>query len=293
MLVGLIGPSSSGKTLSALRMASGMVSGTNKRTTLIDTENGRCLHYADRFDFDRIALDAPYSPERYCEAVGLALDASPGALVIDQASFEHNGEGGVLDQAESFLEAKCGDDWKKRDKLKMVSFAKPKQQRRKLNLLLERASNTCPIIVCYRGADKIKPETGKGVVQMGLQPETTSPLIFEMSAQLLLPAGCNGVPKLYSDNPYECKHIKVPDYLAHIFPDGEQLTEETGARLAEWARGDTIRRFDEARDLIESVATLDDLRAVWNDVNKRKREFSAAEFAKLAEMKDQRKGELS
>src|SRR5690606_360286 len=39
------------------------------------------------------------------------------------------------------------------------------------------------------------------------------------------------------ENPGERLAVKRNDQLAHIVPDGAQLSQEIGARLAEWARG--------------------------------------------------------
>jgi RecA/RadA recombinase len=63
----LVGGSGSGKTFSALRMASGIAG--DQPFAFIDTENRRGLHYADQFKFDHADLRAPFRPEAYLEAI--------------------------------------------------------------------------------------------------------------------------------------------------------------------------------------------------------------------------------
>src|SRR6516164_9578510 len=59
LLIGLMGPSSSGKTYSALRLATGIQRVTGGEIYCIDTESRRMLHYADSFKFRHIQFDAP------------------------------------------------------------------------------------------------------------------------------------------------------------------------------------------------------------------------------------------
>lgn len=84
----LAGPSGSGKSYTALRVATGMARKANSRVAAIDTENGRIRYYANEFDFDDMTLDEPYSPEKYIEAIDEAVDAGYKVLIIDGISNE-------------------------------------------------------------------------------------------------------------------------------------------------------------------------------------------------------------
>lgn len=95
--IAISGISNSGKTYSALTLASGM----GKKIILIDTENGSASLYANRFNFDVIELTPPYSVERYMEAIKIAEDENPDVLIIDSISHEWSGEGGLLQLKES------------------------------------------------------------------------------------------------------------------------------------------------------------------------------------------------
>lgn len=88
------GPTGSGKTLSALLIASGL---STKRIALIDTEHHSAELYADDFDFDHAPLDPPYNPGRYIERINAAAAAGYDVLIIDSFSHAWEGDGGVLE----------------------------------------------------------------------------------------------------------------------------------------------------------------------------------------------------
>ena len=89
----LLGSSGSGKTYSALRLASGL----GQKIAVIDTERGSASLYADKFDFDVLELEPPYTPQKYIEAIVSAEKAGYDVLIIDSLSHAWAGEGGLLD----------------------------------------------------------------------------------------------------------------------------------------------------------------------------------------------------
>lgn len=82
------GSSGSGKTYSALRLATGLAGKAGSRIAYIDTENGRARYYANEFDFDCIELEEPFKPDKYIEAIDAAIRAGYKVLVIDSISHE-------------------------------------------------------------------------------------------------------------------------------------------------------------------------------------------------------------
>ena len=90
----LTGPAGTGKTYSALAIASGMGS----KIAVIDTENRSASLYSDRFSFDVLELTPPFTVERYVEAMRAAVDAGYDVLIVDSASHQWAGEGGILDK---------------------------------------------------------------------------------------------------------------------------------------------------------------------------------------------------
>lgn len=95
MRVALAGPSGSGKTYSALLLASGMTDWS--KIALIDTENGSGDLYAHLGSYNVITLDAPFTPERYIQAIDACEKAGMEVIVIDSISHEWEGKGGILD----------------------------------------------------------------------------------------------------------------------------------------------------------------------------------------------------
>src|SRR5262252_654278 len=151
LLVGLVGPSSSGKTKSALRLASGMRSVFGGKIWGVDTEGRRMAHYADEFDFEHAEFNPPFSSLDYLgmlQTLG-AANSGEGVIIIDSASHEHEGEGGMLEMQEQEITRIAGPDanYAKREACKFAAWVKPKQQRTALITWLERC-NLC-VIFCF------------------------------------------------------------------------------------------------------------------------------------------------
>src|SRR5262249_55759525 len=97
-LIGIYAESGAGKTLSALLLARGFV-GAHGKIGMIETEGGRGEAYADD---DRVApylvrpIRGDFAPVEYGKAITEAEQAGLDALIIDSASHEWEGAGGVL-----------------------------------------------------------------------------------------------------------------------------------------------------------------------------------------------------
>jgi len=109
--IGLSAPSGAGKTYSALLLASGIASSWDK-IALIDTESGSGELYAHLGDYNVIQLEAPFSPERYIEAIQACEEAGMEVIIIDSTSHEWEGKGGCLEINESIAQSKFrGNTW--------------------------------------------------------------------------------------------------------------------------------------------------------------------------------------
>src|SRR6266705_1541530 len=236
LLIGLTGPSGSGKTYSALRLATGMRRALGGELFVIDTEARRALHYADLFQFRHVDFQPPHGPLDYLAAIEHCLARGAKVIVIDSATHEHSGIGGVIDQSEKWLDDKCGDDWKERERMQMLSWVKPKQQRKRLNARIVQLGVNA--IFCYRAIDKVKPMKGEEPVKLGWMPETTSPLHYEMTVRFLLEPGSAGVPTLQPEHAAEKLMVKDPAQFSGWWKPGEPLSEEMGERMARWAAGE-------------------------------------------------------
>ena len=84
------GSSGSGKTYSALRLATGLAKKCGSEIAAIDTEAGRIRYYANEFDFSDMQLTEPFTPEKYIDAINDAVSSGFKVLIIDSISHEWN-----------------------------------------------------------------------------------------------------------------------------------------------------------------------------------------------------------
>lgn len=96
--IAIDGPSGSGKTYTSLIAAKALAG--NGRIAVIDTERGSASLYSDKFDFDVLELNPPYSPDVYQGAIKAAENGGYSVIVIDSLSHAWEGEGGALDMAD-------------------------------------------------------------------------------------------------------------------------------------------------------------------------------------------------
>lgn len=236
MLVGLVGASGSGKTYSALRLATGMQRATGGKIFYIDTEAKRALHYADEFDFEHVHFEPPFGPLDYLTVIEYCKGQGAEIIVIDSMSHEHEGPGGVLEMHDEQVKKLSGGDFRKADRVNMLAWAKPKAERRRLiNEILRLGVNG---IFCFRAKDKIKPVKGKDVLHLGWQPIAGEEFVYEMTVNCLLYPNSGGVPTWQPDEKAENAMIKPPPKkLLSLFSAVGPLSEDIGEGLAAWAAG--------------------------------------------------------
>ena len=228
LLILLAGGTASGKTESAMRLATGLAGG--QPFAVIDTEAGRALHKADDYRFKHAELDEPFTPERYTEAIKAADAAGFPVIVIDSGSHEYEGVGGVLDiQAAEF--ERMGS----KEGARMASWIEPKRRHKRFVQELLRV--TAHVILNLRAQDQIEitKQDGKTVVRPkesligaeGWIPICEKRLPFEATISLLLLQSNPGVPV----------PIKLERRHIDLVPLDRPLDEQVGASLAEWAAG--------------------------------------------------------
>jgi hypothetical protein len=205
--LGISGASGSGKTWSALEIATGM----GGKIGMIDTESGRGELYGNDFQYDIIRLEAPYSPDRYIEAIKTFEKSGYDIVIIDSLSHAWTGEGGVL----SIVEKNGGqfqNGWK---------VGTPKQ-----NALVDALINSkMHILITLRVKSEYvveKNEKGKNEPRkIGLSPVQRDGLEYEFT--------------VFMD-------IDNQQHIAHITKDNTKLfdqqyikpSKEMGIKLMEW-----------------------------------------------------------
>lgn len=250
LLVGLMGPSGGGKTFSALRLATGIQRVTGGDIYGVDTEARRMLHYADRFRFKHVPFGAPFGSVDYLEVLRFCVAKGAKTIVVDSMSHEHEGPGGLIDLHEQELDRLAGSDWSKREKMNMLAWSAPKAARRKLiNGILQLPAN---FIFCFRAKQSAKPgknAEGKSVViPQGFVPIAGEEFVFEQTLCALLLPGASGVPTWDSDLPGERMMTKLPLQFRDLFARSRALDEDTGEKMAVWARGGATPRAPAVQD---------------------------------------------
>ena len=220
LFVSLTGGTNSGKTFSALRLARG-IAGPDGKIAVLDTEGGRTLHLKETFGFDANVMDPPFRPERFATAAKEAEGAGYGCLLIDSFSMEWVGLGGVLDWQVAEHQAMGG-----KDSAKGASWIKPKMAHKAMVYsLLQRRM---PIVFSIRGEETFVPPKDKIFKAI-----TNKQFPFEVTVSFRLESERKGYIDL-SDP----KSFKMEGAHAEIFKHGERISEEHGAKLAAWARGE-------------------------------------------------------
>jgi len=236
LIIGLAGATGSGKTYTAMRLASGIAGG--REFAVIDTEAGRAKHYAEAFKFDHADLSPPFRPATYAEAIMAADQAGYPVIVVDSVSHVWAGDGGVLDWQDDELTRMAGDDWKKREAVKMSAWIKPKMAHKQMVSRLLQVN--AHIILCFRAEEKVEiiddpAKPGKKLIvpkrsltgAAGWVPIAEKTLPYELTASFLLTADEPGIPK----------PIKLQEQHRPMVPLDRPISEETGAALAAWASG--------------------------------------------------------
>jgi hypothetical protein len=213
VFIALAGTTGAGKTESALRIARGIV-GEKGKFCVIDTEHRRALNKKDRYDFDHLDMQPPYSPANFKLAIEAAIKAGYACIVIDNFSHEWFGEGGCSDMQEEALEQLSGGDSRRAERMTALAWKKPKQEHKKLiNRILQ---CSVPIIFCLRAEPKIKfQKDAQGrtqVVDAGWQPIAEKMLGYEMLIYAFLMPDNPGVPDQLK---------KLEPELESIFPMGK------------------------------------------------------------------------
>lgn len=84
----LQGASGSGKTMSALLLAHGLSGGDWSRVAVIDSENHSANLYADLGAYNVLPLLAPFTPEKYVQAITVCEEAGMEVIILDSITHE-------------------------------------------------------------------------------------------------------------------------------------------------------------------------------------------------------------
>lgn len=243
--IALAGPSGGGKTLSALRLATGITRVFGGKIAVIDTEAERARHYAPlpgqaanppkTFDFLHVPFGAPFGSMDYMAAIKQCAAAGATVAIVDSFSHEHESIGGVLEQFEEELERLSHGDQARAERVKMLAWKKPKMARRRM--INEMLQMPISVIGCFRAKEKLKLVKGQEPTHLGYMPITGDDMIFEFPTRCLLRPRSDGQPCWNTSEPGEMEWTRLPAQFRSLFEKPRSIDEDMGEAMARWASG--------------------------------------------------------
>jgi hypothetical protein len=233
--MGLQAPSGAGKTYSSLLLAYGLVNDWS-RIAIIDTEHHSADLYAHLGNYQVLALEKPFNPERYVQAIELCEKAGIEVIIIDSISHEWEGVGGILDIHGSMM-GNSFTNWNK---------VSPRHN----NFVHSILQSNSHIIATIRSKQDyvLSEKNGKMVPEkVGLRGVTREGLDYEFTIVLEL----------------DLKHqaIATKD-RTQLFMDKPSfiITPETGKIISDWCKKG--KSLQEIKNDISQATTIDQLRHI-------------------------------
>lgn len=245
----LTGPSGSGKTYGALMIAQGL----GGKIAVIDTEHGSASLYSNLCQFDTLELTAPYSPERYIQAIKAAEAAGYDTLIIDSTTHEWSGSGGCLEINEQTAQAKFrGNTWSAWNET-------TPRHRKFIDAMLQSSMH---IIATGRSKTETSQEDAgngkKKVVKLGMKTEQRDGFEYEFTVVLdIVHAGHYAIASkdrtnLYGDEPFK-------------------ISPQTGLDLAAWLESGeepSAPWYEELLLTLEGCESQEELKDAWDAAKK-------------------------
>lgn len=229
----LSGASGSGKSYSALKVATGIAKECGSGIAYIGTEGSRNKYYADEFDYDLLELEEPFECEKYIEAIDAAVEAGYKVLIIDSMTHEWKWLNDVHDK----MPGNSFTNWGK---------LKPRHHK-----FMDKVLNSpIHIIATARGKDDwvLEDKNGKQVPKkVGMGQQQDKDISYEYTVSLMIA---------------QDTHVASADKDNTKLFDGrfEVLTEKDGVRLYEWAnKGEAPAPKKETPKYTETTYDFEDM----------------------------------
>ena len=206
--LGLSAVSGGGKTYSAILIAKGLC-GDLSKVVVIDTENNSADLYAHLGDYNVLPLTAPFTPEKYIEAIHACEKAGMEVIIVDSISHEWDGKGGCLEIVES-LGGKY-QDWAK---------VTPRHQAF-LDAILQSSSHIITTVRRKQDYEMIKDGNRIKIEKGGLREITREGFEYELTINLELDTKHNASASTDRTNLFMGKPSFIP-------------SEKTGEIIAQW-----------------------------------------------------------
>ncbi|WPU91845.1 AAA family ATPase [Mucilaginibacter sabulilitoris] len=252
-------PSGAGKTYSALRMAKGLC-GSWEKIAVVDTENESASLYSNLGDFNTIGLTAPYTPEKYIEAIEICEKAGIEVIILDSTSHEWSC---ILEENELLAQAKFrGNTWS------AWSVTTPRHDRF-VNKVLQ---STAHIITCTRSKMETVMGDDKKVKKVGMKDQQREGWEYELTVSL---------------NIDRDTHLAIPSKDRTNLFEGQNpflITEETGEAIKNWCEDGAVQKS--ASEKLKEATSITELANVYKSL-------PVAEQKACMKLKDELKAKLS
>jgi hypothetical protein len=237
--LGLQGPSGSGKTMGALIIAFGLC-GDWSKIAVIDTENYSASLYAHLGGYNVLSITAPFTPEKYTEAIKVCEENGMEVIIVDSISHEWEGNGGVLN-IHSEMAGNSFTNWNRLTP-RHNAFVQAMLQ------------STCHIIGTIRTKQDyvLSERNGKQVPEkVGLKGITREGMDYEFTIVLDLDMKNNARVSKDRTSLFAGK----PDF---------RISVEIGMMILKWCHGNTLSK-EEVLKRIREAKTINDLLALYKD----------------------------
>jgi len=237
-LIGLYAESGRGKTYGALLLAKGFIDDMSQ-VVMIETEAGRGeVHASDPIlgGYNVIPIRETFSPAVYGQAIALAEKEGAKVLIIDSASHEWEGVGGVLAMAEELRKSAGAKGMWRQPKMDHAREFMLRMTQTPIDLVIccMRAKYpmyevTAADVEAWKKAGSPggkEPKKGEWARSFRLEPKQSDDILSEMFVHGWID----------EEHRFRLTKETISDML-EVFKNNEPLSIETGKRLAAWAKG--------------------------------------------------------
>jgi hypothetical protein len=210
------------------------------KIAVIDTENGSAELYSNLGEYNVLNISAPFSPERYIEAIQTCEKAGIEAIIIDSISHEWEGKGGCLD-----IHAELGGQF--------AHWAKVTPRHNAfIQAILQSKCHVITTVRRKQDYDMVKNERGKvEPVKVGLKEVTRDGFEYELTVNFEI---LNERHMVKASKDRTSMFANQPEFI---------ITAETGKKILEWCENG-IDELKNAVTEMEAVESREQMGTVWN-----------------------------
>jgi hypothetical protein len=238
--VAMQGPSGSGKTYSSLLLAYGICQDW-RRIAVIDTEHQSAHLYSHLGEYNVLNLTAPYTPERYIEAITTCEKAGMDVIIIDSISHEWDGDGGIID-IHAQMAGNSFTNWGK-------VFPRHNALVQKIlssgSHIIATIRSKQDYVITEKNGKQVPEKVGmKGIQKDGLEYDYT--IVFELDIYNII----------------TCTKDRTRLFNSRI---AFKIDDTTGRKIMQWCKDGEGYHTQELEDMIRSCKTIEELNNLYKN----------------------------